>query len=383
MALERGKIALNLPKLPPPIDYLALIENLGEAHASLARLDETLLHLRNPGLIERTFLTREALMSSQIEGTQATLEEVFKKDIKDEDSIKPEDKKWQEIQEVINYRGAMREGVKMIDAGNSLAENNIKKLHRILLQSVRGKTRAPGDFRRDQVYIAPPGTPMTEARYIPPPATQIPELYSNLDRYLNTEGSERDPLVQIAVTHYQFEAIHPFADGNGRVGRLMIPLFLYQRKILSRPYMYISKYLEEHRRDYYDLLADVTYKDAWIPWTRFFLKGISEQAKDACALARKIIDLQLEYERRLKSFDSSYAFSMLEAMFRYPIFTTATIRERAGIKNVQTGLNLISKFIEAGMLKDLTPERKRNKAYAFTRLMDLLNSYKASDGSSS
>lgn len=365
----------DLSKLPPAIDYTVLVELISQAHASLVRLDETLLHLRNPALIERTFLTREAVLSSQIEGTQATLEEVFKKEAEEGEKIKEEDKKGQDIQEIINYRQAMREGVKLLDAGEPLAENNIKKLHKILLQSVRGKVRAPGEFRREQVYIAPPGTPITEARYIPPIPLQIPELYGDFDRYLNTEGAERDPLVQIAVAHYQFEAIHPFKDGNGRVGRLLIPLFLYQRKLLSRPYMYISKYLEEHRRDYYDLLADVSYKGEWTPWVRFFLNGLCEQAKDASTLARKIIDMQNEYERHIADFNSPYAFNLLEAIFAYPVFTTTKIRKEAGIEIVQTALNLIQKFVKAGILVDASPERKRGKTYAFTRLLDLLNQY--------
>lgn len=375
MAQSKTKVPFDLPKLPPGVDYGALVEHLSQAHASLARLDETLRHLRNPALIERTFLTREAVLSSQIEGTQATLEEVFKKEAEEGEKIKEEDKKAQDIQEIINYRQAMREGVKLVDAGESLAENNVKKLHKILLQSVRGKTRAPGEFRRDQVYIAPPGTPMEEARYVPPLATRIPELYGDFDRYFNTENAERDPLVQIAIAHYQFEAIHPFKDGNGRVGRLLIPLFLYRRKVLAHPYMYVSKYLEEHRRDYYDLLADVSYKGAWVPWIRFFLNGLCEQAKDASTLARKIIEMQNEYERHLSEFNSPYAFNLLEAVFAYPVFTTTLIRKAAGIENVQTALNLIQKFVRAGILVDVSPERKRNKTYAFTRLLDLLNQY--------
>jgi Fic family protein len=188
MTENKAKSPFDLPKLPPSIDYAALVEHLSHAHASLARLDETLGHLRNPALIERTFLTREAVLSSQIEGTQATLEEVFKKEAEEGEKTKEEDKKGQDIREIINYREAMREGVKLIDAGEPLAENNVKKLHKILLQSVRGKTRAPGEFRREQVYIAPPGTPITEARYIPPMPLQIPELYGELLRTTMTKN---------------------------------------------------------------------------------------------------------------------------------------------------------------------------------------------------
>lgn len=278
MSNSNVKGPIDLPKLPPAIDYVAVVSDLSKAHAALARLDETLAHLRNPNLVERTFLTREAVLSSQIEGTQATLEEVFHEEAASGEAVSEDTEKRQDIREVINYRRATYEGIRLIGSGQPLAENNVKRLHSILLESVRGKTKAPGEFRREQVYIAPPGTPISEARYIPPAPKFIADLYSNFDRYLNVEDAEKDPLIQIAVAHYQFEAIHPFNDGNGRVGRLLIPLFLYQRNILSRPYMYVSKYFEEHRRDYYDLLADVSYKDAWTPWIRFFLNGLTEQA---------------------------------------------------------------------------------------------------------
>jgi Fic family protein len=376
MAQNKDKIPFDLKKLPPDIDYSALVEHLSKAHEGLARLDETLSHLHNPALIERTFLTLEAVLSSQIEGTQATLEEVFKKEAEEGDKIKEENERGRDIREIINYRIAIREGVKKIDAGESLVENNVKTLHRILLHSVRGRTRAQGEFRRDQVYIGPPGTPITEARYIPPTPLQIPELYGDFDRYLNTSSAERNVLVQIAVAHYQFEAIHPFKDGNGRIGRLLIPLFLYQRKVLSRPYFYISKYLEEHRRDYYDLLANVSYENEWIPWVRFFLNGLYEQSKDACLLARQIIEMQNKYEDHLSEFNSPYAFNLLEAIFEFPVFTTTQIRTAAKIDNVQTSLNLIEKFVKAGILFDSSPNRQRNKTYRFQPLLNLLDEYR-------
>ena len=374
MAQNMTKVPFNLPLLPPSIDYSALVEGLRNAHVALARLDETLQHIKNPGLLESTFLTREAVLSSQIEGTQATLEEVLKKEAEDGKKIKEEDTKGRDIMEILNYRRALRMGTRMIDEGNPLAENNVKELHRLLLQSVRGKTRGPGEFRREQVYIAPPGTPITEARYVPPEVFRIPELYSNFDQYVNAPGAEKDPLVQIAVAHYQFEAIHPFKDGNGRVGRLLIPLFLYQRKIISRPLMYISQYFEEHRRDYYDLLNNVSYKDEWTPWVRFFLNGLCEQAKDASRLAHNILELREEYRQHLMEFNSRYAFNLLDAIFARPIFTTTMIRVDSKIKNPQTLLDLIDKFVKAKILVDLSPRRKRNKTYAFDRLIKLLDS---------
>lgn len=377
MSNQTSKSPFDLPLLPPEVDYLALVGDLSKAHAALARLDETLSHLRNPQVIERTFLTREAVLSSQIEGTQATLEEVLREEAeKGDEDVSETTRKLQDIREVINYRRAMREGATLVDAGEPLAENNVKRLHAVLLQSVRGKSRAPGAFRDHEVYIAPPGTPKSEARYIPPLPLSIPELYGNFDKYFNTEDAERDPLVQIAVAHYQFEAIHPFSDGNGRVGRLLIPLFLYQRKLLSKPYVYISKYFEEHRRDYYDLLSDVSYKGAWLPWLRFFLNGLVEQANDATALVHKILDVQKQFHGVLSDFKSPYALNLLDTLFAYPIVTTTRMQKLGDIPNNTTLINLVRKFVKAGILVDISPHRQRNKTYAFKPLLELMDEYK-------
>ena len=376
MSKLKNKTPFDLPKLPAKINYNDLVEHIAKAHTALARLDEMLKHIGNPSHLERTFFTREAVLSSKIEGTQVTLEDVLKEEAKDKKSSTEDSERQRDIVEVLNYRRAMRTGVKMVEDGRPLGENAVKELHKILLQSVRGRTRAPGEFRREQVYIAPEGTPMEEARYVPPVPKDIPELYSNLDRYLNLEDSERDPLVQIAIAHYQFEAIHPFNDGNGRIGRLLIPLFLYNRKIIARPLIYISKYFEENRRDYYDLLNDVSYKDAWTPWIRFFLHGLCEQAYEATELGRAIIALRNEYRTHLAEFHSTYAFNLLDAIFQRPYFTPTQIRKESGIKNSQTVLTLISKFVEAGILKDMEPKRMRNKVYQFYPLTQLLNETK-------
>jgi len=375
-AKNKVKGPFDLPKLPGQVNYSELIEHLSKAHASLARLDEMLKQAEIHPLIESTFLTQEAVLSSNIEGTQVTLEDVLKKEAEEGKKVAENDTIGRDVREVLNYRDALQYGAKMIDDGKSLSENNIKKLHEILLRSVRGKIRAPGEFRREQVYIAPPGTPMSEARYIPPSPTLIPGLYSNFDRYLNTVEAERDALVQIAVAHYQFEAIHPFKDGNGRVGRLLIPLFLYERKIIARPLMYVSKYFEEHRKDYYDLLADVSYENAWTPWIRFFLNGLCEQAQDAINLGHAILALRESIYKQLRQFNSPSALNLLDAIFKQPYFTPTSIKAASGIRTQQTVLTLVQKFHEAKILRDMTPTRRRNKLYAFQPLVDLLDGKK-------
>src|SRR3989344_578783 len=373
MVKRKLKGPFDLPSLPPNINYGELVEHVARAHTALARLDEMMKHMgNNLSHLESTFFTREAVLSSKIEGTQVTLEDVLKEEAIDGNKTAEDSERERDMMEVFNYRRALRRGLKMIDEGESLAENNIKRLHHILLQSKRGRNRAPGEFRKAQVYIAPEGTPMEEARYIPPAAKDIPNLYSNFDRYLNVPESERDALVQIAVAHYQFEAIHPFKDGNGRIGRLLIPLFLYKRKIIAHPLIYISKYFEENRRDYYDLLADVSYEDNWTAWIRFFLHGLCEQANEATELGRAIIGLRDEYRSHLSDFPSTYAFSLLDKIFERPYFTPALIRKESNIKNRQTLLTLIDKFVDAKILRDLTPDKKRNKLYEFHPLTSLL-----------
>jgi Fic family protein len=323
-------------------------------------------------LIESAFLTQEAVLSSKIEGTQVTLEDVLKNEAEQGKNIVEVDEKTRDIREVINYRQALVEGKQLIDRGEVLSENNVKRLHKVLLNSVRGKTKAPGEFRREKVYIGPPGTPEEDARYIPPLPASIPELYGNFDQYLNGVETEKDLLIQIAIAHYQFEAIHPFKDGNGRVGRLLIPLFLYEKKIIAKPLMYVSKYFEENRRDYYDLLADVSYRGAWIPWIRFFLNGLCEQAKDAIELGRRIVALRESLSQEVRHLNSPNAASLLDAIFRQPYFTPAMIKNLAGIRTQQTTLTLIQKFLKAGILVDVSPLRKRDKVYVFKQLVDMI-----------
>ncbi len=369
---KKRQAPFDPPKLPVEIDYGVLAEDISRAHAALARLDETLTHIENPALLERTFHTREAVLSSQIEGTQATLEEVLEQEAQIGEGREEATEKTRDIREILNYRKALNQGKAYIDAGRPLSENVVKELHKILLDSVRGHNKAPGEFRREKVHIGPQGRGIEKARYTPPLPTYIPDLYSNFDRYLNTPDSERDPLVQIAIAHYQFEAIHPFKDGNGRIGRLIILLFLYDRKILSRPLLNLSEYFEENRRDYYDYLADVSFKEDWISWIQFFLGGLEQQAQDARDMAQRVLALHRKYEKQVREFRSVYALNLLREIFAQPIFTTRSIRGPAGIKNAQTLANLINRFKKAGIIEELVPQRKRNKIYVFRNLIRLL-----------
>ncbi len=358
-------------KLPPNIDYAELVVRLTKAHAALARLDATVERLPNPQILERSFTTQEAVQSSKIEGTQATLEEVLGYEAEDGGADLTENKRG-DIHEVINYRKALESGIKHIDQGNAITENFVKKLHGILLQSARGKDKAPGEFRKTPVHIGPLGAPVEKATYVPPSAGQIQQLFTNLEKYLNTQ-SEKDPLVQIGVSHYQFEAIHPFLDGNGRVGRLLIILFLYKHKLLKKPWLYLSEYFELHRENYYDLLLAVSEKQAWSEWLEFFLRAIEDQSTEACKTVEKILGLYEFVKQEALAMQSQYAPNMVEAIFISPIFNRRMMQELSGIENYQTASSLVQKFIEAGIIVDARPERKRNKVYAFPALIKLVN----------
>ena len=363
------KNPFNLPKLPPKINYEPLIDHIIRAHRAIAGLDSLLGALPNPNLLGRTMQTKEAVESSKIEGTQATINEVLEYEAraeKKDDTIKKRD-----INEVINYRQALDLGVKSLKTV-PISENLVKKIHATLLKSGRGANKAPGEFRKVQVYIGKPGADISEASYIPPTANEIIPLFSNLEKYLNS-NEEKDTLVQIAISHYQFEAIHPFLDGNGRVGRLIISLFLYEKKLLSHPFLYLSEFFEEHRQDYYDLLRGVSEKQDWESWIKFFLNALTSQAKKAEETGKEILKLHTTYQEKISEIHSLYTANLLDAIFVRPIFTTASLRKYTKIKNTQTFFNLVAKFVEAGILKEATPEKRRNKMYVFTELIKLLN----------
>lgn len=356
------------PSLPPKLEYSSIFASIIKARDIIARYDEAVKRLPNPKIIKRSFETKEAVLSSKIEGTQATLDDVLMFDAQGEKSEKSEGEK--DYKEVVNYRQAIDYGKKLLKE-KPLAENVIKDLHKLLLNSVRGQNKAPGQIRKTQVYIGPYGSPIEKATFIPPEPQHIPELFSNLEEYIHSEDI-LDPLVQIAVAHYQFEAIHPFMDGNGRVGRLIVPLFLYEKKVTAYPNIYISEYLEEHRNVYYELLRNVSEKEDWIPWINFFLDAVFEQTKISLERVEKTEKLYRELKEKMPEINSIYANSFLDAIFVTPIFTTKSIKKISGISNNQTLYTLIEKFIKAGIIKSFIHERERNKIYVFVSLQKII-----------
>lgn len=371
MLAEEGREMSNIPfippKLPPKIDYTHLIKEIGWAHNNLGKLNGLLINIPDPGLLTTPLLTKEAVLSSRIEGTQATLEDVFKYEAEEKISEKKEIEK--DIKEIINYREAMSMAIEELK-NRPIGENLIKKIHFYLLDSVRGANKDRGNFRRMQVYIAAPGTPIEEATYIPPPITELPPLLSNWASYINSE-QEKDPLIQMGIAHYQFEAIHPFMDGNGRIGRLLVPLFLYQRKFLSYPLLYISEFFEKNRKDYYNLLNRVRKEKDWENWIRFFLTALTDQSLKTQVTVIGIITLYNNLKKEIAAVNSVYAINLLDLIFTNPILSFVSIKKRLKNRSYQTIYNLLSKFIKIGILKEVSG-RKRNKIYIFQPLIDIL-----------
>jgi len=354
-------------KLPPKINYSSLVKEIGEARDALGTLRGLLINIPNLDLLTTPLLTKEAVLSSRIEGTQATLEDVFRHEA--EEKISEEGRKEKDIKEIINYRKAMHTAIEELK-NRPIGENLIKKIHYILLDSVRGANKDRGNFRRMQVYIGLPGASVEEAIYIPPPITELPSLLSNWEEYINSK-KEKDPLVQIGVAHYQFEAIHPFMDGNGRIGRLLIPLFLYQRKLLPHPLLYISEYFERNRRNYYDLLNNVSEKGDWESWLKFFLLAFTVQSLKTQKTVFKILALYEKLKDEIAAINAIYAINLLDIIFATPIVSFVSIRKKLRTKSPQTIYNLLKKFTKVGILKEI-PGRKRNKIYIFEQLLDIL-----------
>lgn len=356
------------PKLPPNLDYTPIFTDIVKARDIVARYDEAIKRLLNPEIIQRSFETKEAVLSSKIEGTQATLDEVLMFDA--QDTKTEENEKERDYREIFNYRYAIKYGKDLLKK-KPLAENVIKDLHKILLNSVRGQNKAPGQFRKSRVFIGPYGATIEEATFVPPEPQHITELFANLEKYIHSENVI-DPLVQVAIAHYQFEAIHPFMDGNGRVGRLLVPLLLYEKKVTTHPNIYISEFLETHRDIYYELLREVSEKGNWIPWIKFFLEAVYEQTRNTLERVEKIEELYKRLKKRMPEINSIYANTFLDAIFEKPTFTTNSIKKISKIANSQTLYTVVDKFMELKIINDATPHKQRNKIYVFSDLRKII-----------
>jgi len=351
--------------LPLNIKYSKnLIKLIGEANNSLGKLNGLLTNISNPSLLLTPLITAEAVSSTRIEGTQATIEDVYKHEA--DETIK---EKYDDTMEVLNYRKALYYALTELKT-KPICENLIKHIHFIILDSVRGENKNRGKFRTTQVFIGKPGDTIEKAEFVPPPALEIQNLFKNFEHYVNS-NEEIDSLVQIGIAHYQFETIHPFLDGNGRIGRLLIPLFLYEKKMLDYPVLYISEFFEENRPKYYSLLNNVRKNNGLEDWLDFFLTAIKIQSIKACEKILKIYDLYNKLKNKVMTINSPYSIGLLDIMFSNPIITFKLLKQKLNAKSNQTIYNLLEKFIEDKILVE-TSNQKRNKRFAFNELLKIL-----------
>lgn len=354
--------------LPPAIDYAPFVTQLTTAHRELGILSGALIHpIVDPKLLLTPLLTKEAVLSSSLEGTQATLEEVFRYEAAARELQGEELRR--DAQEIVNYRRAIEASVAELEK-RPIGENLLKTAHSILLDSVRGSHKNPGQFRRGFVYIGDRSAGIENASFIPPPPEALPELIANWESYINL-NTEMDPLVQIAVAHYQFEAIHPFSDGNGRIGRLVIPLFLVERKLLPRPVLYISEFFDQNRDEYISSLRSVDTTGSWTPWISFFLEGVRLQALRTTAAIQKITELYENVKTQVAQWSSALALVLLDQIFIRPAVNYVSLKSVLPPSSPQTIFNLLEKFQDAGILT-VVGSARRNRTYVFQQLIQLL-----------
>jgi len=346
--------------------------------AELARYDGLLQGIPNPAVMLSPLTTREAVLSSKIEGTQATVDEVLEQ----EAGLKKTGEKYQDIQEISNYRQALfnaSEHLKDYPIRLSL----IREIHRILLDSVRGENKTPGAFRLDQNWIGKMGCTIENASFVPPSPFILNDCLQAWVYYLDSD--DIDFLLQTAVMHAQFELIHPFKDGNGRIGRILIPLFLYQKKVLSQPMFYLSEYLEENREEYYARLGAISAEGNWNGWVAFFLKAIQVQARRNSQRVKSIMALYEEMKLKIHNIThSQYAVHLLDAIFAKPIFRTSDVVNQLNKSykiHKKTGANLIRQLRDAGILKMLAVgQGKRSSVMCFTRLVNTAEGHEVFPG---
>jgi Fic family protein len=364
-----------IPAEFPPKDLTLepFIKKIVEANRGVALFDGVLRALPNPDILLAPLTTNEAVLSSRIEGTQASFEDV----LQEEAGITPKnisDSLKSDIKEVLNYKKALIYGTEEIER-RPLSLFLVKELHKILLTDVRGRNRLLGEFRKTQNWIGTPGTPIDRARFIPPDPIILPEHLEYWERFLKSDDYP-DKVVQLGLLHAQFEILHPFEDGNGRVGRLIIPLFLYWKSLISRPSFYLSEYFEKNRTEYYDRLLMITKDGDWSGWIDFFLTAVVQQAEINIDKAQKLLNLYNKMKDKfIQATKSKYAIPALDAFFKQPIINTANFIQMTGIPNRITANNVLKSLIEAGLISLHKPsEGRRSAEYTFNSIINIIES---------
>ena len=352
--------------LPPKIEVdWELVNLLSKAGKKLEELSSAGQLLPNVHLLIRPLLIRrEAVTSSRIENTQSGLEDLF---FFEADQTEPPP--MSDVKEIINYVLAMEYGIKLLE-DLPISSRLICEIHGILMKGVRGEGATPGLMRTSQNWIGSPGCTLMGAIYVPPQVADMKQCFSDLEKYIHSDPQE-PPLIQCALVHYQFEAIHPFVDGNGRIGRLLIMFMLLEKSLLSQPLLYLSDFFEQHRDKYYELLLNVSQKGDWKAWLTFFLNGIHQQSEDALLTVQKLLDLQSKY-RKLATGQRvpKVVNRLVDYLFANPIISISALSKAWKItySTVQRGVGYL---IEKGILREITGQR-RNRLFVADEILNII-----------
>lgn len=344
------------------IDDMGIVNLLSKADRVVGRLDMFSEYVPNIDLFISMHVYKEATKSSSIEGTQTKMEEA----LLEEEEV-PLDKRddWAEVQ---NYTSAMNQAIQSLQA-LPLSSRLIRDTHKILMSGVRGRNKFPGEFRRSQNWIG--GSSPSDAVFVPPIFGDVPNLISDIENFIHNPVCDLPDLIKIALIHYQFETMHPFSDGNGRVGRLLITLYLVSQGILKRPILYLSDFFESHRQSYYDRIMRVRFGDDVAGWLKFFLEGIIETAKKGTKALDDIMNLQKEYEEEIKGMGSrsANALKLIDSMYQNP-FTDITKASTIIGQSFPTARTLIEGLVERGILLEITGG-KRGKKYVLSKYINI------------
>lgn len=357
----------KLPPIPEIEMDRELTEKLIKAYRVLAILDDRAMHIPNIDLFISMYVQKEALLSSQIEGTQATLEDIFNPNISKNINS--------DVDDVINYIKATKYAIQRLDT-LPLCSRLLLETHEVLLSGVRGREKNPGEFRKSQNWIGGAGSTIKTARYIPPDVLCMQEALSDLEKYINTDGG-LDDLIKIALIHYQFETIHPFLDGNGRVGRLLIVLYLLEKKVIKTPSLYLSFYLKENRLEYYDRMTVVRESGDYEQWVKFFIEGIYVSGQSAIETADELIAIRNSNLERLEA--ENYTKRTHETMIKvfgyleaHPIIEIGKTAKDLSL-SYNTVAAAVSRFEALGILR-LVNNQDRNKVYSYDDYISILRS---------
>lgn len=351
----------------PPLDTTGLQATLDRAHLALGRLDAIATLLPATGLFIYSYVRKEAVLSSQIEGTQSSLSDLMLFEMEGQPGVPVDD-----VQEVSCYVQALILGIERIREGHPIALRLLLELHGVLMTHGRGTHRAPGEFRRVQNWIG--GASAKQAQFIPPPPNQVADCWAALEQFINDQPQPTSPLIKAALMHVQFETIHPFLDGNGRLGRMLIPLILVKEGVLKEPLLYLSLYFKTHRDAYYQHLQNVREKGDWEAWLMFFAHAViqvSEQAVQTAQILEKLYQEDREKLVQLKRLSAS-ASQVLEALFSTPIASVSRLQQKTGLTAATVGKVLDALDKELRMVKELTGN-KRNRVFGYQAYIKVLN----------